>query len=97
MKGNIKDLETRWILRIDQSKKCLNCGATLRNKGGREKIKIQWNNSFMRACKHEWSEAIGQIELKEFPEWKKDYEAFLGAKKLWEWENEKILKEAGYL
>ena len=30
---------TRWILRLDQSKHCLRCPATLRDKGGREKIR----------------------------------------------------------
>jgi hypothetical protein len=30
---------TSWILRIDQARHCLKCPATLRNKGGREKIR----------------------------------------------------------
>ena len=51
----------------------------------------------MRNCLHNWSEPQGQIELQEFPEWQHDFQAFLGAKKLWEWENETILKEIGYL
>jgi hypothetical protein len=33
------DLETRWILRIDQSQACNRCACTLRIKGGRSKIK----------------------------------------------------------
>ena len=51
----------------------------------------------MWKCKHEWGKTEGVIELKEFPEWKTDYHAFLGAKRLWEWENEEILKQVGYL
>lgn len=86
------NLQTRWILRIDQVRKCLKCGAVLREKGGRKKIRNESNN-----CSHQWSELIGDIELKEFPYWQKDYQAFLGAKKLWEWENEYWLKQIGYL
>ena len=97
LKDELKDLETRWILRIDQSRSCLHCGALLRSKGGRDKIKIQWGNPFMRACGHEWGEIEGRIELKEFPYWHDDYQAFLGAKKLWEWENDEWLKKVGYL
>jgi hypothetical protein len=98
MKESVKNLETRWILRIDQDKKCLHCGATLRSKGGRDKIKVDWGNSFQRACKHEdWGELEGRIELKEFPYWQDDFQAFLGAKKLWEWENVDWLKKVGYL
>jgi hypothetical protein len=96
MKNQIKGLETRWILRIDQDKNCLHCGAVLRTKGGREKVKTQWGNSWMRSCSHNWGPLEGRIELKEFPLWEKDFQAFLGAKKLWEWENEEWLNRAGY-
>jgi len=89
------NLSTRWILRIDQAQTCLKCGATLRTKGGREKIKI--NGSKKCGDDHEWSETKGIIELKEFPFWRDDYGAFLAAKKLWEWENDYWLKQAGYL
>ena len=51
----------------------------------------------MRACTHEWGPTEGTVELQEFPEWQGDYQAFLGAKKLWEWENEAWLKRVGYL
>ncbi|MBI4087413.1 MAG: hypothetical protein HY434_01115 [Candidatus Liptonbacteria bacterium] len=97
LKSNFRNLQTRWILKIDQTQKCLRCGATRRVKGGREKIKIEWNNALMRQCAHEWSELQGDIELKEFPYWQDDFQAFLGAKKLWEWENEYWLREIGYL
>ncbi len=92
LKRQLKNISTSWILRIDQSQKCLKCGATLRTKGGREKIK-SGNNS---RCEHQWSEVKGSIELKELPYFENDYEAFLGAKKLWEWENEYWLKDAKY-
>lgn len=90
-----QNLETRWILRIDQIKTCLKCGATLREKGGRQKIKISRGGK--TNCEHEWSELKGEAELQEFPFWEKDFQAFLSAKKLWEWENEYMLRRIGYL
>lgn len=97
MKDIVKKLETRWILRIDQDRECAKCGATLRVKGGRKKIKVQWGNRLGRNCLHEWGPLTGRIELKEFPCWEKDFEAFLGAKRLWEWEQSDWLMKAGYL
>ena len=97
MKDVIKGLETRWNLRIDQHRRCLHCGAILRSKGGRDKIRTDKGNPFMENCIHEWGEVEGKIELKEFPYWQEDFEAFLGAKKLWEWENVDWLKKVGYL
>lgn len=95
LQKDLKNLQTRWILRIDQNRTCLKCGSTLREKGGRVKIK---NNGYKgKNCEHQWSELKGVIELQEFPYWQDDFKAFLGAKKLWEWENEKWLKQAGYL
>ena len=96
----IPTLTTRWILRIDQIKVCFNCGARNRPKGGREKIRAARdinNRAFPMCTSHEWSPLQGEIEIKEFPDWKGDFEAFLGAKKLWEWENEFWLKKIGYL
>ena len=96
-------LQTRWILRIDQNKICNKCGSIFRSKGGRDKIRLPWDpkNRSLRAkaevCEHEWSDLRGEIELQEFPYWKEDYKAFLGAKKLWEWENEYWLRQAGYI
>jgi hypothetical protein len=97
LKNEFEDLDTRWILRIDQIQKCLRCGARRRTKGGREKITLVWGNFTQRSCAHAWSEPMGEIELKEFPSWQHDFEAFLAAKKLWEWENEEWLKKVGYL
>ncbi len=90
-----EDLSTRWILRIDQSSRCNICGANRRIKGGREKIRPPRGG--MACAEHEWSEVEGIVEVQEFPEWKSDFEAFLGAKKLWEWEHERWLKRIGYL
>lgn len=93
----LKNLQTRWILRIDQAQVCLKCGATRRTKGGREKVRAPKNGA--RQClsgEHQWSDLQGVVELKEFPYWYDDYQAFLGAKKLWEWENDYWLKKIGY-
>jgi len=89
------NLQTRWILRIDQQETCKNCGGTRRTKGGREKIRKPSRGKLCDA--HEWGEMKGLIELKEFPFWKSDFDAFLGAKRLWEWENEDWLKRVGYI
>ena len=97
LKSQFRNLQTRWILRIDQIQNCVRCNAMRRVKGGREKIKIKYGNSLMRGCAHEWGDMKGDIELQEFPYWQDDFQAFLGAKKLWQWENAKWLKEAGYL
>lgn len=97
LKDEFPELSTRWILRIDQLQKCLNCGALRRIKGGNEKIKTDWRNGAMRACSHQWGETYGDIELREFPSWHSDFQAFLAAKKLWEWENEAWLKKIAYI
>jgi hypothetical protein len=97
LREELKDLETKWILRIDQHRKCQKCGAILRIKGGRKKMTNGNLNGYYRKCVHEWGPLEGEIELKEFPLWENDYKGFLGAKKLWEWENYEWLKEVGYL
>lgn len=99
LQSQFKNLQTRWILRIDQIKTCFRCGATLRSKGGRDKIRKPKNKNGVNyeTCPHEWAELKGEIELKEFPYWQEDYKAFLGAKKLWEWENDYWLRQVGYL
>lgn len=88
------NIETRWILRIDQVHTCLKCGATMRPKGGRNKVRR--GKKYPCTGEHQWSDLTGITELQEFPNWREDFQAFLGAKKLWEWENEKWLKQAGY-
>jgi len=108
LKDKFPNLETRWILRIDQQHKCKRCAAKLRRKGGRDKVIRAWapRNSFnshydvVQQCpedQHEWGEAEGEIELKELKQdWKADFNAFLGAKALWEWEHADWLKRIGY-
>ncbi|OGN20348.1 MAG: hypothetical protein A3I32_00535 [Candidatus Yanofskybacteria bacterium RIFCSPLOWO2_02_FULL_45_10] len=82
---------TRWILRVDQSKKCLHCGASLREKGGRQKIRKENG-----PCEHEWGPMTGEYEIKELKTFTSDIKAFLAAKTLWEWENEYWLTRLGY-
>jgi len=97
--GLTREIETRWILRINQHRFCRICRATLREKGGRAKIK----NSRLKTIapcpevEHEWGDVEGDIELKEFPYYYRDAKAFLAAKTLWEWENDYWLKQIGYL
>lgn len=91
----LPNLQTRWILRVDQVQTCVKCSALRRLKGGREKIRKPLNA--VSYCRHEWNEMHGVVELKEFPHWRHDYDAFLGAKKLWEWENLNWLKKVGYM
>ena len=99
LKDQFKNLQTRWIMRIDQSKTCGKCGATLRGKGGRDKVRDPYPRPYgwMRCPdgEHAWGDMKGQVELKEFPYWHDDFEAFLGAKRLWEWENDYWLKKIG--
>lgn len=98
LKNQHENLQTRWILKIDQTQTCNRCGAIRRVKGGREKIRTVRNGvGPCPAGEHDWSSLRGDIELQEFPYWQNDFEAFLGAKKLWEWENEFWLKKVGYL
>lgn len=100
LKHQFKNLQTRWIMRIDQSRACAKCGANLRGKGGREKIRDPYPRPFgwvrCDSDTHEWKDMEGHVELKEFPYWHEDFQAFLGAKKLWEWENDYWLKRIRY-
>ena len=97
LQNEFPNLQTRWILRIDQIRNCFICNATSRAKGGREKIRASKNSKVCPDDMHQWSEIHGQIELQEFPYWHQDFEAFLAAKRLWEWENEFWLKRVGYI
>ncbi len=93
-------LSTRWILRIDQGQTCKLCGSTMRSKGGRQKIKKPYRSNGKPFCGeegHDWDDMKGIIEIKEFPYWQPDFEAFLGAKTLWQWENEYWLRKIGYI
>ena len=87
---------TRWILRLDQARMCLNgCGAKLREKGGTNKVKTPYRNGFGtgRACSHVWGPSIGEVELKELLGLAHDTSAFLAAKTLWEWEHHDWLSQ----
>lgn len=46
--------------------------------------------------RHGWLDPRGIIELKEIPYSADDFEAFLGAKKIFEWEHRDLLKKIGY-
>lgn len=96
IKAELPDLSTRWILRVDLNQSCLRCGSNRRTKGGRESIKLNYRNAYSRECFHEWSELKGKVELREFTDFEADFEAFLGAKRLWEWEHLEYLKTIGY-
>jgi len=78
-----KKVESRWILRINQHCVCRICGATLREKGGRTKVRNgKSNGNWIKSCKtdeHDWGELSGDIELREFPYYMKDVRAFLAA------------------
>ena len=93
-----RDIGTRWILRVDQNRSCKKCSATLREKGGRSKIRNGRNKSdtICSENEHEWGELRGEVELREFPYLYKDTKAFIAAKILWEWENDYWLRQVGY-
>ncbi|MEK7192485.1 MAG: hypothetical protein AAB646_03160, partial [Patescibacteria group bacterium] len=55
-------LNTRWILRIDQQKTCNLCNATLRPKGGRDKVRpVKPGRRMCPEDQHEWSDLKGII------------------------------------
>lgn len=92
-----KDIETRWILRIDQHRTCGQCGATLRDKGGRIKIRAKTRtHSVCSDEQHDWGETRGEIALREFPYVYNDIRAFMATKLLWEWEHNYWLRTIGY-
>ena len=78
--------ETRWILRIDQYQKCEFCQAKKRTKDTTGKAKGGKKN-----CIHKLGQVQGEWEFKELDNQDRDIEAFLAAKKVWEWQNHKIL------
>lgn len=79
---------TRWVLRIDQAKQCLICGAKLREKGGNVKIR-----GGAADCRHSWGSMTGEIELKELDSFENDIRAFLACKDLWVWEHEPWIRK----
>jgi hypothetical protein len=95
LKSVFPGLETRWILRIDQESLCMICSSSRRVKGGREKVREARTD--LPCPEHDWGEMKGVIELQESPWWRRDFQGFLGAKSLWEWENQFWLKKIGYI
>lgn len=93
---NYPELQTRWILRLDQMQFCLECNASRRTKGGREKIKRDYASRKAPCTFHTWGPVTGIAQIREFPEWEHDYAAFLAAKRLWEWEHKDLLEAIGY-
>ena len=97
-----REIETRWILRVDQCQICQRCGASLRLKGGRHKVRIRnggasHQDPLCLPLGHDWGEVKGVIEMREFPEIAGDWKAFQAAKVLWDWENDYWLKQIGYV
>ena len=100
-----QEIQTRWILRIDQHRICTQCGSRLREKGGRSKIRNGRRNGSLASPKgepcvedqHVWGEIVGDVEMREFPYFYKDVKAFMAAKILWGWENDYWLRQIGYL
>lgn len=75
--------QTSWVLRLDQCRTCEICNATLRTKGGTFRV----NGFGSRTCTHRWGPMQGQFEFQEMPGTEHNLNAFLAAKKLWEWEH----------
>lgn len=93
-----RDIQTRWILRINQHRICILCDALLREKGGRKKIRGKKNSVVCESENmHQWGDVVGDIELKEFPYVYNDIKAFIAAKVLWEWEHNFWLRKIGYV
>lgn len=93
-----RDIETRWILRVNQHQVCKRCRSTMRSKGGRKKIKNGMAKKawFCSESEHEWGVMEGEVELREFPYIFKDMKAFIAAKILWEWQYDYWLRKIGY-
>ncbi len=77
-----------WILRLDQYRKCKLCGARMREK--EDYIRITGGKTF---CKHEFSEIEADLEFKKIKNLQDSFKAFINAKGLWEWANQRILKQ----
>ena len=107
LQSNFNNLQTRWILRIDQNRICLKCGSILRSKGGRDKIRIPkisaqggfvsggQNGVDYEKCEHNWSELKAKLSLKNSLLAGRLQSVFR-RKKLWEWENKYWLKQANF-
>lgn len=90
-----REVEKRYILRLNQKKICQKCGAVLKLRKMGDKIENNGEKS--NKCQHEFGEIVGEWELKEFDNPEEDFKGFLSCKGLWEWEHRDFLKEIGYL
>ncbi len=88
------EVTKRYVLRINQKRICEKCGATMKLRSMGNKIEANKNSN---GCQHQWGEILGEWELKEFDQPEVDFQAFINAKGLWEWENQEILGRIGYL
>jgi len=80
------EVQTRWLIRIDQYAECRGCLAQMREKHGRPTTK-----GGKAQCNHQWGDIKGEVECVELVEQEKDLQAFLSAKKVWEWSNREFL------
>ncbi len=87
-----REIEKRYVLRINQIRICEKCGAVMKVKKMGNKIE-----SGSPDCEHQFGKIIGEWELKEFDNHEEDFKGFLHCKGLWEWEYRDYLKEIGYL
>jgi hypothetical protein len=83
-----KKARTYWIMRVDQFQPCKLCGAERRVKSGEVKIKKN-----KRGCRHKWEKPQGVCELYETGKKELYVEAFLTAKKLWDFSNRQSLSQ----
>lgn len=87
-----REIEKRYILRLNQKRVCELCGGVVRLRKMGNKIEKGDPN-----CKHKFGEVVGEWELKEFDDHNEDFKGFLHCKGLWEWEFRDFLKKIGYL
>ena len=94
-----KDVEKRYILWVNQIRKCQNCSAKLRLRSMGDKAE-----KGSATCEHKWGNIEAEWELIDFDDPKdkenhieKDFQGFVHCKGLWEWDNRKILEGIGYL
>lgn len=87
-----KEIEKRYVLRLNQKQICEKCNALKKLRDMGDKI-----TGGKQDCEHQFSETMEDWELKEFDNHERDFKGFLNCKGLWEWENRNFLEETGYL
>ena len=83
---SIKKAKTHWVLRIDQLQTCSLCGAEMRKKGKKPEI-----SGGKKKCEHQWNDVNGICEIKKVKNHEYFSDAFMTAKKLWEFSNREWL------